>query len=540
MRQKTWWTLFLSPVVFAGILTQSQDVVAQVTISELELYKQQMELEQVTNVNQLRDISPTDWAYEALRSLVDRYGCIVGYPNQSYRGNRPLSRYEFAAGLNACLNQIERLIASSEAIAREDLDTINRLSKEFQAELVSLRGKVDNLENRTAFLEDHQFSTTTKLIGQVVFSLTGAFGDERAVPVGSIPGSLGDIDENVVFDDRVRLNFNTSFTGRDLLKFRLDALNVTRFNVGVTGTNMTRLAFDRPTDNDVRIGQLFYRFPVGEKLSLTIDGDFGGFFVNVSNLFNSSFPNPFKGSISRFGRFNPIYYQGVGGAGLTAVYDFNDAFTLNLGYLARNAEDPSEGNGLFNGSYAALVQLDFEPIDTLSLGATYVHAYYPSGEAFVSAATGSVLANAPFGSTATSADHFGFQSSLLVSPNFTLSGWAGLTFAHAETDGIGFNDAVVTSGDDATLFNWAVSLAFPNLGGQGNVGGLLIGQQPRVTDNDGGLDEDDANLHLQAQYRYRIRDGITINPGLLAIINPENNDDNDTVFVGTIRTIFEF
>ena len=88
-------------------------------------------LSQVTNVNQLRDVSPTDWAYEALRSLVDRYGCIVGYPNQTYRGNRALSRYEFAAGLNACLNQIERLIASSEAITREDIDTLNRLVQEF-------------------------------------------------------------------------------------------------------------------------------------------------------------------------------------------------------------------------------------------------------------------------------------------------------------------------------------------------------------------------------------------------------------------------
>jgi hypothetical protein len=32
---------------------------------------------QVTNVNQLRDVSPTDWAYEALRSLVDRYGVFL-------------------------------------------------------------------------------------------------------------------------------------------------------------------------------------------------------------------------------------------------------------------------------------------------------------------------------------------------------------------------------------------------------------------------------------------------------------------------------
>lgn len=34
-------------------------------------------------VNQLTDIAPTDWAYEALRSLVDRYGCISGFPDQT-------------------------------------------------------------------------------------------------------------------------------------------------------------------------------------------------------------------------------------------------------------------------------------------------------------------------------------------------------------------------------------------------------------------------------------------------------------------------
>src|SRR5919199_5534672 len=61
-------------------------------------------MEQVTSVSQLSDVKPSDWAFEALRSLVERYGCIAGYPNGTFRGNRAMSRYEFAAGLNACLN----------------------------------------------------------------------------------------------------------------------------------------------------------------------------------------------------------------------------------------------------------------------------------------------------------------------------------------------------------------------------------------------------------------------------------------------------
>ncbi|NEO68311.1 iron uptake porin, partial [Moorena sp. SIO3H5] len=166
---------------------------------------------QVTSVSQLRDVSPGDWAYEALRSLVERYGCIAGYPNRTFRGNRATTRYEFAAGLNACLNQIERLIAASTAdfITREDLETLQRLIQEFESELATLGARVDNLEGRVAFLEDHQFSTTTKLEGEVVFSIANAFGE--------------DSDNQVVFQDRVRLAFVSSFTGKDALYTRLDA-----------------------------------------------------------------------------------------------------------------------------------------------------------------------------------------------------------------------------------------------------------------------------------------------------------------------------
>ena len=490
-------------------------------------------LEQITNVNQLKDVSPTDWAYEALRSLVDRYGCISGFPNQTYRGNQPLSRYEFAAGLNSCLNQIERLIASSGTVADKDLETTRRLSQEFEAELATLEGRIDSVESRAALLEDDRFSTTTKLKGQAVFSLSSAFGDDRAVPFNATVGSAGDVEDEPVFNSRLRLNFDTSFTGNDLLKVRLDSTNIERFGNGVTGTNMTRLAFDRPLDGDVSIGKLFYRFKTS-KFRFTVDATRGRYDANVSSNFNQLFANPFKGSISNFGRFNPIYAQGAGGSGVTAVYKISNALTLNGGYMARNASNSNEENGLFNGSFAALAQLDIKPTEALNFGLTYVRAYYPDGRAFVSAGTGSRLANAPFGNIDTGADHFGLQTTLNFEP-VVLSGWAGYTLAEAKTD-----SAVVEQGDRAKILNWAVSLAFPDLGGEGNLGGLMFGQQPRVIDNDTGVEEDDANWHIQAQYKYKLRKGISINPGFMAILNPENNNENNTVYVGTVRTIFEF
>ena len=38
-------------------------------------------LDQVTSVTQFSDIYPTDWAYQALATLVETYGCVAGYPN---------------------------------------------------------------------------------------------------------------------------------------------------------------------------------------------------------------------------------------------------------------------------------------------------------------------------------------------------------------------------------------------------------------------------------------------------------------------------
>ena len=534
MKNSRVFTYTLGSLMGLSVITQTNQALAQTADNLSNLNDKSDRLEQVTNVNQLRDVSPTDWAYEALRSLVDRYGCMSGFPNQTYRGNQSLSRYEFAAGLNSCLNQIERLIvATSTTINTEDLDSVNRLRQEFEAELASLDGKINSIESRAAVLEDNQFSTTTKLKGQAVFSLSSAFGDDRAVPFNATVGSAGEVEDEPVFNSRLRLNFDTSFTGKDLLKVRLDSTNIERFGNSVTGTNMTRLAFDRPLDGDVRIGKLFYRFKTA-KFRFTVDATRGRYDANVSSNFNQLFANPFKGSISNFGRFNPIYAQGAGGSGVTAVYKISNALALNAGYMARNPNNPNEENGLFNGSFAALAQIDIKPTDALNFGLTYVRAYYPDGRAFVSAGTGSRLANAPFGNIDTSADHFGLQTSLDFEP-IVLSGWAGYTLAEAKTDSAG-----VEQGDRAQVLNWAVSLAFPDLGGEGNLGGLMFGQQPRVIDNDTGLEEDDANWHIQAQYKYKLRKGISINPGFMAILNPENDSENDTVYVGTIRTIFEF
>ena len=427
--------------------TQAADALAPATsVSQLSEPAPNT-MAQVTSVSQLSDVQPTDWAFQALQSLVERYGCIAGYPDGTYRGNRALTRYEFAAGLNACLDRVNELIstATADLVTKEDLATLQRLQEEFSAELATLRGRVDTLEARTAELEANQFSTTTRLTGEVIFAVADVFGDEAAVATGQAAGGRGDLEVNTILADRARLNFDTSFTGKDLLRTRLQARNITPFTrtatpgaPGDTGTAMTRLGFDGNENNDVLLDDFFYRFPVGGFANVKIDFDNVEFNDNVYT-FNPVFESSGRGAISRFGRFNPIYRQGSEGAGLTVNLNPEGAIGLSLGYLTPRANDPGEGLGLFNGDYAALAQLSFRPTDAINLGLTYAHSYDNTATSVVtenngigvSGGTGSSFANNPFNGADTSSNHYSAQASFKLGERLTLSAWGGYTVAIA-------------------------------------------------------------------------------------------------------------
>ncbi|MDB9379148.1 iron uptake porin, partial [Nodularia sphaerocarpa] len=144
MTKLLWNALKVSPAIAATLLAANSafavEVNEQVT-TVAQLSQEANSIGQVTSVSQFSDVQPTDWAFQALQSLVERYGCIAGYPNSTYRGNRALTRYEFAAGLNACLDRVNELIATATAdvITRQDLATLQRLQEEFSAELATLR-----------------------------------------------------------------------------------------------------------------------------------------------------------------------------------------------------------------------------------------------------------------------------------------------------------------------------------------------------------------------------------------------------------------
>lgn len=344
-------------------------------------------LGQVTNVTQLQDVQPRDWAYVALQELVERYGCIAGYPDGTFRGNRALTRYEFAAGLNACLDRVNELIAAatSDKVRKEDLATLQRLQAEFAAELATVRGRVDALEASTAQLEANQFSTTTKLNGEVVLGLTGIVSGEN------IFGE--DVDDVAILGSRTRLNLDTSFARRDLLRTRLQAFGLNNFT-SRTQTFEGNLAFadedannrDGNANNDIEIEELTYSFPIGTstQVVLAANGADADNFASTVNFLDGE--EGAFGALSRFGTRNPIYYL-VEGSGVGIRQQLGNALELSLGYLAADTGNPRSGSGLSRGPYGALAQLVFKPSDRFQIGLTYINSYNRE------TLTGSPLAN---------------------------------------------------------------------------------------------------------------------------------------------------
>ncbi|MEH2096820.1 iron uptake porin [Nostoc sp.] len=528
-------------------------------------------LAQVTSVSQLSDVQPTDWAFQALQSLVERYGCIAGYPNQTYRGNRAMTRYEFAAGLNACLDRINELIATAtgDLVKKEDLATLQKLQEQFTAELTTLRGRVDAVEARSAKLEANQFSTTTKLNGEVIIAGVGATG-----------GAPNNSDSNIILVNRVRLNLTTSFTGKDLLITGLQAYNFlggangqgslqqslglaapllssssarTSFEPQFPGLNVNTLS--SVGANDVQLYKLLYIFPVANKLTL-----FAGTAAETSDAFPTITPFYGEGqeSISRFAGLNPVLRVsgGTSGTGLASaagfIYSISPNLDLRALYGSVNANLPQKsadealpgvsttplGGGVFSGSSIVAAQLTFKPSPDLDIGLNYANSYHEInilGTGLISGDVGA-LAGVDAG-TPVKLNSFGGTVTWRFSPNIALSGYGAALFVDASSNSVNAS---------TTFTSWMVGVHFKDLFKSGNNAGILFGQPLYRSDAGGSAqlsptgDNRATPYHLEGYYRFRVSDNISITPGAFVLFNPEGNSNNETTTVGVLRTTFTF
>ncbi|WAS04095.1 iron uptake porin [Gloeomargaritales cyanobacterium VI4D9] len=582
---------------------------------------------QVTSVSEFVDVKPTDWAFLALQSLVERYGCIVGLPTNppTYQGRRATTRFEFAAGLNACLDRINELIAAAvEPLAtKEDLLVLQKLQEEFAAELSIIRGRVDALEARTALLEQQQFSTVTKLRSEIIFApygvadtgvaynrienaqlsgnraftgaLTAGAGRGAVVASGANPRGLkASTADKLAFSYRARLNFDTSFTGNDFLRVRLQAADIANL-AAATGANEARLSFDTATGGNVTLDELFYRFSFDKgRGTIQVSPASPG----IDALFFSYAPLASDGTaaISRFGRFNPLFYRpgNPGGSSFYVNYQFNPIFAVGASYQATNPNSVAVAGakssawnpdlGLFGSNYTANFLLDVQPRRDFRFGVGFAQVYNEDvnrvgGTAAsginLTSGTGTDFAVNPFSPagtpglapitrTAVNMQTVNLMFQWRALPIFTLAGWFGYGWVRGESD----TPALPAQGTRrANLLTAALQFAFPDVfGRRGDLGGVIVGIPPYVTASEwnGGtlasgnnipagvagpnqqgprklnLRDTSVPVHLEAFYRFQVNKFLSVTPGAFVVFNPNGQDTNDPIIVYTIRTTFAF
>ena len=542
---------------------------------------------QVTSVSQLKDVQPTDWAFQAVQSLVERYGCIAGYPDGTFRGNRALTRYEFAAGLNACLDRVNELIATTQdnRVTREDLATLERLRGEFAAELSTLRGRVDALEINTAKLQASQFSTTTKLNALAFINVTGATSSGGRVRVEGTPASLtGPLafrgagrnpftgrplsqtvdNPNITVSDLVWLNFNTSFTGKDSL--------VTQLAIGNGNSPANQLAsagqyntFGVPfTDqtagfnigvNDVVVRELFYSFPVSSTLQIGVGPRLNWYRVFDNNRFTFILTGASSFNSSGSTLLNTVDR----GSGVVALWKPSKQFQFNIGYLGENddylpgglyqtSSDPNRG--LFGGNYSATAELTFSPNSNINLRLLYNRSRLQQYNGQIGGAAGEPLygladdgASAIFdpatgqiangGLKSSTADTFEANFDWLLTRGIGIFGRYTFGSTHLKPIGQNVNAQSIQAG-----------VAFPDLGKEGALAtisylipfSVLDGRRFLISNGgNGGVQFD-----VEANYYYPLSDNIAIVPAFYFIANANNFSDNPNIYVGNVRLQFSF
>ncbi|MEH2054611.1 MAG: iron uptake porin [Nostoc sp.] len=501
-------------------------------------------MEQVTSVSQLSDIKPTDWAFQALQSLVERYGVIAGYPNQTFQGNRAMTRYEFAAGLNAALARINELVSAgtSDLLRKEDLETLQKLQNQFAPELAQLRGRVDSLETRTAAVQAQQFSTTTKLVGQVETVIGGVVAGNNVVT--KQPAA-----HNFTFQDAVTLKLNTSFNGTDQLRVTLGAGNIT--SLGGTRSGLLGTSDGKTSDNasplfpnnQLYVSGVRYRYLLGGNTAINVFAQSDGAFeLGLSGTINPYFEGSAANGISRYSRRNMVYDYGDTGAGVAILHNFGKQLELGLEYTSINGNNPTDNNGLFDGRYVALGQLLYSSRNSnLRLALTYANTYSPPNTTGLSGTNfgpviGSNLANSTVAGAGTLANLYGAEAFYRITPSVALNGWVGYSAHRYLGQG------------DAEVWDWGAGLAFPDLFQKGSLGGIFVGMEPKLTSlspnvNLGagnGVADKDTSLHIEGFYQYQVNDNIAITPGVIWITAPDFNADNPDTVVVWLRTTFKF
>jgi hypothetical protein len=579
---KLFQQLLLAPAALglaAPLAATAADLPIASSSAAISSYTQQQDLDrfrawesqnQVTSINQFSEVKPTDWAYQALSNLIDRYGCVAGYPNGTFKGGQALTRFEAAALLNACLDRVT-----------EVTDELQRLINDFQKELSVLKGRVEGLDKRVGKLEATQFSTTTKLQGETLFVVgANAFGGSQANDFNVNGATSNGTNSNkriggaTVFNYDVRLNLLTSFTGKDQLYTRLRSANFvgSPYLPSAAGNNASlpnlltlSQAFGTGNsgapgnlNNVFQLDRLYYRFPIGTSFTALV----GPRARNTEFL--AITPFFYKSDVLDFFSLNgaPGTYNRATGATAGLIWKQNvkkgkPYFAASTSYVAPeaysgNTDNSVGGGGILGDNSRGNFTTQFgvaAPQWALAFGWRY-------GQCGQNFRRGSQYANQnePCGPT-----NSGVSTSA-YSNNFALTGaWQpkqGGSIVPSVNLGWGYSalsqsrlvnnaaPAVNSAANIGAAQSWTLALQWADAFAKGNTAGVAVGQPQFATNLRNDNTAQDGNYAWEWWYKFKVSDNISITPAIFYLSRPYGQytqpGQSNNVFGGLVQTQFRF
>jgi hypothetical protein len=423
--------------------------------------------------------------------------------------------------------------------------------KEFEKELAVLRGRVDGLEARVGELEASQFSTTTKLRGKATFVIGANSFSGNLDNVEAIPGNYADYaraqEGATTFNYDVQLDFDTSFTGKDLLRTRLRAGNFGNSawdGDGPVGLNAMEIAFEENCDTGsdcgdvVAINRLFYQFPIGSSFTATIGGRVRQ--DDMLAMWPSAYPADTVLDIFTYAGAPGTYSLNLGAGG--GLWWKSGGFSISANYVSANGDNanPSQGGiGTSGAAETGTVQVAYGG-SNWGLAAAYTYTQ-PNGLAGIYGGNGTPLANAAwYGSD--SVNSVGISA-------YWSPAWA--SWFPSISAGWGINgyseDNDLANFDGANSQSWYVGLQWADVLWKGNALGMAVGQPTFVT-TCGDLCSDkpnDGNYAWEWWYKFQVTDNISVTPAIYYLSAPlgqfqKVNDETFSNFGGLVKTTFKF
>jgi len=372
---------------------------------------------------------------------------------------------------------------------------------------------VDGLEARVGELEANQFSTTTKLNGIATFVIGGA--SYAGNPAGVV-SNLG----TVTFNYDVRLNFDTSFTGKDLLRTTLRSGNFANSVLG-NGNTALEVAFQEgpgalPGVDIVGINRLFYQFPIGEGWKATIGGKVRQ--DDMLAMWPSAYPSDTILDLLTYAGARGTYSLNLG-AGVGLMYQ-KDGFNFSWNYVANEATAENSALGIGQG-YSTTAQFGYSA-DNAGVALAYTYG-----------------------------DGIAGQGLGLYSHGIGLSGYWSPSENKAIPSisaGFGWND-IETVGD---AWSWMVGMQWEDAFMKGNALGMAIGSAGTangaptlgiIPSNPPAGTLIGGTLAYELWYKFQVTDNISVTPAFFAIGNgpiPGVANSGNTTFGGLVKTTFKF